>query len=248
MPLLPGKSPHRSNLPVCHLTRDVVALYGLEVPCGDVLIPAVPDFPATVSYYKPEVSLNSLGISFYLRLIRAKFLLTSFKFRITMAAIDPSEPAEVEEASNGTTRPRATLKIVRQSLGSEDDEESQEYMRALLAESDSEDDSEEDEDEEANGGPSDPSKSKKARKAAALQQLMETLGGDSDDEMEDAGAGNNGTKAAKKGKAKASSDDEEESEDDEEDSDDELEVEEFVLCTLDPEKVRKNLSNIIIDL
>jgi hypothetical protein len=34
-----------------YLTRFQVALYGLEVPCGDVLIPAVPDFPATVSYH-----------------------------------------------------------------------------------------------------------------------------------------------------------------------------------------------------
>jgi len=75
-----------------------------------------------------------------------------------MAAIDPSEPAEVEENGNGTLRPRATLKIVRQPEGSEDDEESQEYMRALLAESDSEDESESDEEEETNGGPSDPSK------------------------------------------------------------------------------------------
>jgi hypothetical protein len=31
------------------LTRYIVALYGLEVPCGDILVPAVPDFPATVS-------------------------------------------------------------------------------------------------------------------------------------------------------------------------------------------------------
>jgi hypothetical protein len=31
------------------LTRAIVAFYGLEVPCGDVLVPAVPDFPATVS-------------------------------------------------------------------------------------------------------------------------------------------------------------------------------------------------------
>lgn len=177
-----------------------VALYGLEVPCGDILTPAVPDFPAT--------------------------------FRITMAAIDPSEAAEVQETANGTTRPRATLKIVRQPQGSNDDEESQEYMRALLAESDSDDDSEEEE-EETNGGPSDPTKSKKARKAAALQQLMESLGGDSDDDIEDAPSG---TKAAKKGKAKASSDDEEESDEESDDDEEEIEVEEFVLCTLDPEK------------
>jgi FK506-binding nuclear protein len=65
-----------------------------------------------------------------------------------MAAIDPSEPAEIQETANGTTRPRATLKIVRQPEGSEDDEESQEYMRALLAESSSEDESDSESDEE----------------------------------------------------------------------------------------------------
>ncbi|KAE9381704.1 hypothetical protein N431DRAFT_359982 [Stipitochalara longipes BDJ] len=183
-----------------------VALYGLEVPCGDVLVPAVPDFPAT--------------------------------FRITMAAIDPSEPAEIQETANGTTRPRATLKIVRQPEGSEDDEEAQEYMRALLAESDSDDESgsESEEEEESNGGPSDPSKSKKARKAAALQQLMDSIGGASDEEMEDAPNGTNGTKLDKKGKAKATSDDEEDSDEDSDEDDEEIEVEEFVLCTLDPEK------------
>lgn len=176
-----------------------VALYGLEVPCGDVIVPAVPDFPAT--------------------------------FRITMAAIDPTQPPELGENSTGPAR--ATLKIVRQPNGyddEDDDEDDEEYMREILGESDSED---EDEDEEVNGGPSDPSKSKKARKEAALKQLMESIDtADSDEEMED---GPNGITTNKKGKAKATDEDE----DDEEDSDDdseEVEVEEFVLCTLDAEK------------
>ncbi|KAE8452153.1 hypothetical protein EG329_001620 [Mollisiaceae sp. DMI_Dod_QoI] len=183
-----------------------VALYGLEVPCGDVMVPAVPDFPAT--------------------------------FRITMAAIDPTETAQIQEGANGSTIHRATLKIVRQPEGSEDDDEDQEYMRALLADSDSDEEDEESEEEETNGGPSDPNKSKKAKKAAALQQLMESLGEGSDEEMEDAPNGVNGSKVIKKGKAKASSDDEEEEDDEESDEDDseEIEVEEFVLCTLDPEK------------
>ncbi|TVY59182.1 FK506-binding protein 4 [Lachnellula cervina] len=195
-----------------------VALYGLEVPCGGMPVPAVPDFPAT--------------------------------FRITMAAIDPSEPAEIEETPNGTIRPRATLKIIRQSGpfeeddSEDEDDEDDETLQALLAQSDSEDESDEDE-EEANGGPSDPTKSKKARKQAALQQLLESIkaGGDSDEEMEDATTnGANGTKADKKGKAKATGDEEDEEEeegsdsssDDEEGS--EIDVDEFVLCTLDPEK------------
>ena len=53
-----------------------------------------------------------------------------------MAAIDPSAPADAEAAVEGAA-PRATLKLIRQPDGSEDDEDSEEYMRALLAESDS---------------------------------------------------------------------------------------------------------------
>ncbi|EHL00853.1 FKBP-like protein [Glarea lozoyensis ATCC 20868] len=181
-----------------------VALYGLEVPCGDVMVPATPDFPAS--------------------------------FRITMAAIDPTEAPEVDDKAEGTSVPRATLKIVRTQASDDDDEEdNEEYMRALLAESDSDDSESE---EEANGGPSDPAKSKKARKQAALEQLMQSIKDDgSDEEMEDAAT--NGTKVSKKGKSKLTDDDDdEEEEDSDEDSDDgeELEIEEFVLCTLDPEK------------
>ncbi|RDW85095.1 FK506-binding protein [Coleophoma cylindrospora] len=183
-----------------------VALYGLQVPPGDVLIPAHPDFPAAL--------------------------------RITMAAIDPSEPAAEDENSTATTRPRATLKIIRQPLSAddeddEDDEENEAYMRALLAESSS--DEESDEEEEGNAGPSDPAKSKKARKQAALEQLMASIKDDeeSDEEMEDADV-----KKTKKGKGKATDEDEEE-DDDEEDSDEDdedFEIEEFVVCTLDPEQ------------
>jgi len=48
MPLLPGEFAERSQSEL-ELTKTTVALYGLEVPCGDIIIPAVPDFPATVS-------------------------------------------------------------------------------------------------------------------------------------------------------------------------------------------------------
>jgi FK506-binding nuclear protein len=164
-----------------------------------------------------------------------------------MAAIDPSEPAEIDENATETKRPRATLKIIRQADG-DDDEDREEYMRALLGESDSESEDESDDDEEeANGGPSDPSKSKKARKAAALKQLMESIdaASESDEQMEDAAAGVNGAaKSDKKGKAKATSDDED---DEDEDSDDEdLEIEEFVLCTLDPEKASRSMPHLVL--
>ena len=163
-----------------------------------------------------------------------------------MAAIDPSATVEADE--DGKTVARATLKLIRQPMGlgdddSEEDSEDEEYMRALLDGPDSDDD--EEEEEEANGGPSDPAKSKKARKAAALKELLDSIDNGSDDEdMEDAPNGTNGVKKAdKKGKAKATvgedAEEEEESDEDSEESDEDgLEMEEFVICTLDPEKVR----------
>lgn len=152
-----------------------------------------------------------------------------------MAALDPTEPPELNENATGTPIPRATLKIVRQPDGDYDDEDDEEYMREILGDSDSESE-DEDEDEEVNGGPSDPTKSKKARKEAALKQLMESIDtADSDEEMEDGTSGPNGITADKKGKAKATNNDEDDDEDSEDD-DEEVEVEEFVLCTLDPEK------------
>ncbi|KAH8814941.1 hypothetical protein F5884DRAFT_156970 [Xylogone sp. PMI_703] len=174
-----------------------VAMFGLQVPPGGLLIPAAASFPATI--------------------------------RITMAAIDPNEPAESE-----TETPRATLRIVRvQDMDEEDDEEDEESS-----------DSEDEDDEEANGGPSDPTKSKKAKKEASIKKLLDSIGGgDSDEEMEDAA---NGTKASKKGKGKATSDDEDEDDEDEDENEGE-EIEEFVLCTLDPAKNYQQPLDITID-
>ncbi|KAL0939321.1 FK506-binding protein 4 [Colletotrichum truncatum] len=183
-----------------------VALYGLEIPPGEVLIPASPDFPAT--------------------------------FRITMAAIDPTEAPEADSDGNIPSVPRSTLRLVKQRFGDDledgdDDEIDEEYMKALIAANDDEDDS--DDDEEPNGGPSDPSKSKKQKQADAIKKLIEAVGEeeDSDEDMDDAKP--NG-KSSKKGKGKASDDDDDE--DDEEDSDDEegLDLENFVICTLDTER------------
>lgn len=49
MPLLPGKHIVQPLLFYLRSDINIVALYGLEVPCGDIIVPAVPDFPATVS-------------------------------------------------------------------------------------------------------------------------------------------------------------------------------------------------------
>ncbi|MCJ1251644.1 peptidylprolyl isomerase fpr4 [Trapelia coarctata] len=185
------------------------AVYGLEVPAGDVMISAVPDFPSA--------------------------------FRITMAAIDPSAEPEFAGMADGDGPVRATLKLIRQPIGpdddSEDESEDEAYMDALLNGDDSEDDDEESssDDEDKHGGPSDPSKSKKARRQAAVEQLKKALAeDDSDDDVEmDGTNGINGTLAKlDKGKAKATDDDEDSDDGDSED----LEIEEFVICTLDPTK------------
>lgn len=144
-----------------------------------------------------------------------------------MAAIDPS--AEPETEGEAGAIPRATLKLIRQPISPEDEEsensDDEEYMRALLAEADSDEESDEEEEE---AGPSDPSKSKKARKQAAIEELMKSIDTGSDDDMEDAPRG--------KGKAKSNGSDDDE-EEDSEDDDEDFEVEEFVICTLDPAKV-----------
>ena len=161
-----------------------------------------------------------------------------------MAAIDPSEEQEHTGAASGDAPPRATLKIIYDPNGpgdggeSDDGSEDEDYLKGLLEGVGSgEDDEEEpsDDDEEKNGGPSDPSKSKKARKQAAVEQMMKALAkNDSDDEMGDAPAVNGVVSTKKKGKAKATDVDKESSEEDE---DEMPEMEELVLCTLDPLKV-----------
>ncbi|KAI4173979.1 MAG: hypothetical protein LQ348_006440 [Seirophora lacunosa] len=190
-----------------------VAVYGLKVPAGDVMVPSLTEFPAT--------------------------------FRLTMAAIDPTAEPEYTGAANSEASPRATLKLIYDRSGPGDDEgdESEEgsdqmnFLQKLLrggASDDDEDDSSGD-DEEVNGGPSDPSKTKKARKQAAADALMNALAENvSDDEMDVDGANGAPSKKKNKGKAKAlSQEDEVDSEDEEEDDAD---MEEVVVCTLDPSK------------
>ncbi|KAF2124159.1 hypothetical protein P153DRAFT_390706 [Dothidotthia symphoricarpi CBS 119687] len=161
----------------------------------------------------------------------------SAAFRITMAAIDPSAAPQVDEEHKV---PRATLKIIRVPMDFDDEEDDDEdydpedveaivaKLRANGALPDADSDmSEDDSADEKNGGPSDPAKSKKAIRAAIAKKLQEDL----EDEDMDVDSSVTG-----KGKAKITDDDVSD-DDDEDDSDDEDdEAEEFVLCTLDPEK------------
>ncbi|KAF4210489.1 hypothetical protein CNMCM8980_004067 [Aspergillus fumigatiaffinis] len=139
-------------------------------------------------------------------------------FRVSMAAIDPDETPEFED---GQTRPRATLKLVRPPADMDIDESDDDY------EDDSEDDSD---DEEVNGGPSDKERARKLKEAAALKELEdedEDEDSEGDDEDFDLKAA---ISKLVKGKAPATDDDE----DDE--SDEGLELDEMVVCTLDPER------------
>lgn len=160
-----------------------------------------------------------------------------------MAALDPTEPPEADEDGNIPNVPRATLKIVRQRYPDLDEELDDEYLEKLMGggSSDDDDDEDDDDEEESNGGPSDPAKSKKAKQAAALKKLIAAAqeeaesDDDEDEEMADAAAGKtNGVKKAKKGKEPATSSDDD---DDESVDSEDLDMEDFVICTLDTERV-----------
>lgn len=140
-----------------------------------------------------------------------------------MAAIDPDEVPEFEDGAENQ-RPRATLKLVRPPPGLD------------LDESDEEDESDEDseDDDEVNGGPSDKERARQLKKAAAQKALEEAMAEDDDEEDGD-DDDDFDLKAAisklVKGKGPATDDDE----DDE--SDEGLDLDEMVICTLDPERV-----------
>ena len=157
----------------------------------------------------------------------------------------------INSTSNGDTPVRATLKLVYVPTSPDDEDESdldseEEAMnrQQLLGDASDSDDDDLDEsssdDEDKNGGPSDPARSKKARKEAAAARLLKKMKQEaSDEDMEDASSSpvTNGLSSKKnKGKAKATLSDDEDSSD-EEDDDEAGDLEEVVLCTLDPNQV-----------
>ena len=188
-----------------------MAMFGLEVPAGDVAVPARASIPSA--------------------------------FRLTMAAIDPT----AESMGPSDAPLRATLKVFRQPLldefeddydeDDEDDDESfdADEMDRILAGEESESS---DDDEEANGGPSDPAKSKKAKKEQARQEIKKLLDAEGMDvDEDDTPNGLDGKTKSKKAIGKMPAGEEEDEDDSEIDSDEEGEIEEFVICTLDPNQV-----------
>ncbi|PKY03084.1 hypothetical protein P168DRAFT_319628 [Aspergillus campestris IBT 28561] len=144
-------------------------------------------------------------------------------FRVNMAAIDPDETPEFEDGVENQ-RPRATLKLVRPPPGLDFDE----------SDEDDEFDEDSEDDDEVNGGPSDKERARQLKKAAAQKALEEALAEDDEDEDEDEDDDDFDLKAAisklVKGKGPAMEDDE----DDE--SEEGLDLDEMVICTLDPER------------
>jgi FK506-binding nuclear protein len=229
-----------------------VALWGLEVPAGDVIVPATPEYAATVrsfcvsrsvASYLPNPLILFAQFKSCFWFIRNSFSDGIIQFHITMAAIDPSEPPSSvrETATNGDTPSRATLKIIRSRHDSDDESEGEsdeeDYLKALLggdSDSDGESHDSEDSEEETeeNGGPSDPERTKKAREQKEKEALEQMLTQDDDDDHMRVDKPNG---LVNKGKAKATGD---ESDSDEEGE--ELDVETFVICTLDPTKVSFN--------
>lgn len=158
-----------------------------------------------------------------------------------MAAIDPDQEFEENVSDGGKKAPRATLKLIRLPLRSDDDSDSdsedEEFAALMNGDmSDGEDDSD---DEEVNGGPSDPSKSKKGRREAAMKAITDAIKEGVDKEEKVTNGTTSGTVKGK-GKATSFADDDEDMMDEIDDSDEEGEAEEFVLCTLDPNQVRLN--------
>ena len=154
-------------------------------------------------------------------------------FRLSMAAIDPSAEPEFEEGDTKKT-PRAILKLIRvpADLYEDDDSEDSDYE---MEEDEDEGESSSDEDE-VNGGPSDPSKLNKSSKLDLVKAIAEqdSEAEDEEGESDEEAAAKSALMKIMKGKGKAVDAGDEASDDDDDDS---LELEEVVICTLDPEKV-----------
>ncbi|KAI9803842.1 MAG: hypothetical protein M1825_001722 [Sarcosagium campestre] len=185
------------------------AVYGLEVPHGDVITPALPDFPATfritMAALDPSVPAKGANAHSTLKIIRRP-----------IGDIDDSDDDDSDS----------------------DDNEYLQALRARMEGGYSDDEDESSEDEDKNGGPSDPAKSKKAREEKALAEIrkeLEDADAMEEDDDDDVKIAINGSAKAK-GKAKATATGLEQESDEDDDEGESLDFEEFVLCTLDLSK------------
>ncbi|EME42000.1 hypothetical protein DOTSEDRAFT_72935 [Dothistroma septosporum NZE10] len=184
-----------------------MALYGLEVPAGDVAITAKPEIPSAF-----RITMAAIDPS----------------------AEPEGEEGDVPRATLKIIR-QALIDYEDEDDYDAEDFDVEEMERMLAEEED--DDDEDDSDDGTNGGPSDPTKTKAARKAAAQKQIAALLAAQEEDmDVDEAPNGVNGSKKSAKALGKMPASDDSEDDDEDSDDDEGEEYEEFVLCTLGPTK------------
>lgn len=222
----------------------------MEVPCGDLAISGRPDIPSAfrITMAAIDPSAEPEGEKGAAQRATLKVI------RQPLELDDYSD--EDDDDDEGDFDTEMMERILAAEAEEDDDDEDEEV--------DDEDEDEDDDDEDVNGeGPSDPAKNKKAQRAAAQKEIEALL---KNDDMEMDGDkkpnGVNGvSKSAKsKGKQPLEVDEDEDDvssktydlrewqsltslllQDDDEDDDLDMEgeMEEFVMCTLDPKSVRR---------
>ncbi|KAL8924895.1 MAG: hypothetical protein Q9208_003778 [Pyrenodesmia sp. 3 TL-2023] len=199
-----------------------VAVYGLKVPAGNVMVPSLAQFPATFRVTMAAIDPTA----------ETEHTATANGHappRATLKLIyDRKGPAsddndDSEDGADGSE----FLKMLLQGRGSDEDDEDDE---------DEDEDESSSDDEELNGGPSDPSRTKKARRRAAAEQLMKALAENMDDDDMDVDGVDGASSKKKKNKGKGIALTEDDEEDSEEEEGNDSGMEEVVICTLDPEK------------
>ncbi|PFH56559.1 hypothetical protein XA68_16332 [Ophiocordyceps unilateralis] len=201
-------------------------VYGLEVPPGELLIPATMDFPASF-----RITMAALDPT---------------------ADPEADQDGSIPSVCRSTLR---LVKRAFPGPGHDDDEEiDDEYLKALLATSDDDED-DDDEPNGGPSDPAKAKKQKQAAAVKKLMEATLDEDEDEDEDMQDAkpnGVKGKGKDNAKgKGKAKALAKDEDSEQDSEQasddDSDDDGDLENFVVCTLDTERNYQQPLNISVN-
>lgn len=165
-----------------------MALYGLEVPAGDVAVFGEAEIPSAyrITMAAIDPSAEPEGED-------------GARPRATLKLI--RQPLWDDDEDD-----------------SEDDEDFDvDEMDRMFAEGDDDSEEDSEEDEDVKGGPSDPAKSKAAKKAAAQKEIMKMLKEEEDMDVDELPNGVNGTKKSAKALGKMPASDSEDDEDDEED-------------------------------
>ncbi|KAK4545030.1 hypothetical protein LTR36_003581 [Oleoguttula mirabilis] len=188
-----------------------MAVYGLEVPAGDIPISARPDIPSA-------------------------FRITMAA--IDPTAVPEGEEGAPQRATLKIIRQPLDLDDYDSEDDDDEDDFDPDEMERILAEEDDEDDEMVN---GGPSDPTKSKKARKAAAEEEIKKMLAEDGmdveDDSDDEVPNGVNGTNGHAKSHKSKAKGKMPASDEDDDDEdEDDESEMEVEEFVICTLDPSK------------